>query len=122
MRVKLKDNYDNEFLTTQSGKIFHKKGNKQGKPVTSHELVDDDFEMNCLFNDKILVPYTEEDKITVKEPKEEVKQLMPKVEIEVPKVKKIKEKVEKPKTLKDNTFSENVIKEVVVENKEEDDN
>jgi len=99
MKIKVNDNYPNDFLTIQTGHIFHRKGNSQDKPMSVHELDKDNFEMNCLFNDKVLVPVEDE-------PKE---------------IKEEKIKMDKPKTLKSNSLKENTtIKEVVSSNEDKD--
>ena len=120
MYVKLNEKYSNDFLTTQSGKIFYRKDNSMNKQENSHELSEDDFEINNLYNDGILVE-TGEIEIMTKVEEPVVKQMMPKVEVpEIPGIEKETIKMDKPQTIKSNSLTENVIiKEVVVESSEE---
>jgi hypothetical protein len=106
IKVKLNEDYGNDFLALQSGSVFYRKSNRLDRVENIVEVSLDNFEARQLINQNILVPVEEvDDKVDkiIKEQSNGVK--TPKIAKETP----IKEKIMIDKPVSE---SAKVIKEV----------
>ena len=76
MKVRLNENYPNDFLTVHTGQIFYRKGNRLGK---DENIVEIDSDANPEFKQLLNQQYLIEVKDSIKESKEIPKSKDPEV-------------------------------------------
>ena len=65
MKLKLNENYSNDFLTTSNGVVFYSKGNKLNKEYNIEDVNLSNPEIGALFEQGILITHKENVEISI---------------------------------------------------------